>query len=141
MNYDLLFSVINIVVIPFWLMMFAFPRADWVAKIIRSPLIIVPPAIIYTLLIVFSFMQNNSMSFDAFMSLDGVTGLITSPAGVTTVWAHLLTFDLMTGRWIYLDALDRKMQSWVVMVPLVLTFLLGPIGLLLYLVFRASTVK
>ncbi len=48
-------------------------------------------------------------------------------------WVHYLAFDLFIGSWQVRDA-RRNRVPFVLVVPcLVLTFLFGPIGLLLYL--------
>ena len=51
-------------------------------------------------------------------------------------WTHYLAFDLFTGLWIARDA-DNKAFGRLVQAPvLVLTFLAGPLGLLIWLVLR-----
>ncbi|MDP9797416.1 hypothetical protein J2S43_005928 [Catenuloplanes nepalensis] len=68
--------------------------------------------------------------------LTGVQALLTSPGVVAAVWAHLIAFDLFIGRWIHLDARDRGLHPLVMGPILVVTILLSPIGLTLYLVVR-----
>ena len=51
-------------------------------------------------------------------------------------WAHYLAFDLFVGAWIVEDALKRGAPAWLRMVPLPLTLMFGPAGLLLYLAGR-----
>jgi hypothetical protein len=72
-------------------------------------------------------------------SLSTIAALLGSEAGATIAWAHFLAFDLFVGRWIYLDSRERGLSAWLVSPLLVLTLLVGPLGLLGYLVARAST--
>lgn len=41
------------------------------------------------------------------------------------------------GRWIYLDSQERRVSAWVLAPVLFLTLMLGPAGLLFYLVIRS----
>lgn len=70
------------------------------------------------------------------LSLAGIKDLFRSEGGVTLGWVHYLAFDLFTGLWIARDA-DDKGFSRVVQAPvLLLTFLAGPLGLLVWLMVR-----
>ena len=53
-------------------------------------------------------------------------------------WTHFLAFDLFTGAWEVEDAGRIGVPHWAVIVPLVLTFLFGPIGLLTYGAIRTA---
>lgn len=69
-------------------------------------------------------------------SIEGLRRLFLSDAGIVIGWTHYLAFDLFVGLWIARDA-DAKGFGRRVQVPiLLLTFLAGPIGLLLWLPIR-----
>jgi hypothetical protein len=69
-------------------------------------------------------------------SIAGVRSLFGSDGGVVLGWTHYLAFDLFVGLWIGRDA-DQKGFSRLVQAPvLLLTFLAGPLGLLIWLVVR-----
>ena len=51
-------------------------------------------------------------------------------------WTHYLAFDLFIGGWEVRDAQRRGIPHLLVVPALVLTFLFGPAGLLLYLAIR-----
>lgn len=71
-----------------------------------------------------------------FTTLAGVMKLFDSPGGATLGWVHYLAFDLFTGMWIARDA-DQKGFSRVAQFPfLLLTLLVGPVGLLAWLIVR-----
>ncbi|KAL0034507.1 hypothetical protein WJX79_005672 [Trebouxia sp. C0005] len=46
-------------------------------------------------------------------------------------WIHLIAWDLIGGRWIYLDGLGKKVPTWH---SLMITFGGGPLGLLVHFV-------
>jgi hypothetical protein len=66
-----------------------------------------------------------------------VAPLLATPAGATIAWIHFLAFDVFVGRWIFLDAGERRLHPLVVGPVLALTLLFGPAGFLSYLVVRS----
>ena len=74
----------------------------------------------------------------SFGSLDSLTLLFTSKQFVLVGWIHYLVFDLFVGAWEARDAARHGISRWVLVPCLLLTFLFGPSGLLLYLVLRAA---
>ncbi len=134
MDMNLLFNLGNLLVIPFWLIMIVLPRWGWVVWVIRSPWIAAPPALIYAALVL---PQVGSLLLALSQpSLGSVAALLGSPGGATVGWMHFLAFDLFVGRWVYLDAIERKIHPLVMAPILFFVFMLGPIGLLVYLITR-----
>jgi hypothetical protein len=76
-----------------------------------------------------------------FNSLQGVQRLFANPYNLLAGWIHYLAFDLFVGAWIVEDALARQVPWWVRVVPLPLTLMFGPAGLLLYLALRQVTAR
>ena len=139
MDFNTLFSISNMLVLPFWLIMIAPWRWAWAVRIIRSPAIAVPPALVYAAVIVPILAAAGPGLVSAFGSLPGVIGLLSTPAGALVGWVHFLAFDLFVGRWAYLDALERGVSPWLMAPVLLLIFMFGPLGLLLYLAVRLLT--
>lgn len=74
-------------------------------------------------------------------SIAGIRAFFQSDGGVVIGWTHYLAFDLFTGMWIARDA-DAKGFGRLVQLPfLFLTFMLGPIGLLSWLVLREKRAR
>ena len=69
-------------------------------------------------------------------SLGGVASLFRSQGGVTVGWLHYLALDLFAGLWIARDADGKGFSRWMQAPILLLTFLAGPFGLLVWLVIR-----
>ncbi|RZK46668.1 MAG: DUF4281 domain-containing protein [Hymenobacter sp.] len=76
-----------------------------------------------------------------FNSLAQVAVLFRSPWALLAGWVHYLCFDLGVGAWQVRDAQRRQVPHWAVVPALGLTFLLGPVGLLLYYGARAALGK
>lgn len=71
-----------------------------------------------------------------FQSLAGVQALFAAPGKMLGAWTHFLAFDLLVGRWMVDDALLPGRSRWLLVPGLPLTFMYGPLGLLLYLACR-----
>ncbi len=128
------FELSNLVVLPFWALMVFLPTWSVTRRIVASPWIVAPPALIYlaTLLPVANLVVPEVVTpVQARVAL-----LLGTPTGVTLAWAHFVAFDLFVGRWIYCDSRSRLYSPWWVSPVLVLTLLLGPVGLLVYLLAR-----
>jgi Domain of unknown function (DUF4281) len=94
--------------------------------------------IVYAWLVAQSFAPADMMNFG---SLDGVMVLFQNKTLVTAGWVHYLAFDLMTGIWIKRNSEQYRISHWIIIPCLFLTFMLGPIGLLLYLLIRTIKAK
>ena len=69
-------------------------------------------------------------------SVAGLKPFFHSDGGLVVGWTHYLALDLFTGLWIARDA-DHKGFARLTQAPvLLLTFLAGPLGLLIYLIVR-----
>ncbi len=71
-----------------------------------------------------------------FTTLKGVMALFDAPGGATIGWIHYLAFDLFVGIWAARNA-DRRGINRIIQVPVLFFILMvGPLGLVLYLLLR-----
>ncbi|HEY5774035.1 MAG TPA: ABA4-like family protein [Chitinophagaceae bacterium] len=123
--------------------------AGWLVLLIISPfwssfdkfligIIITLLAIVYAWLIFQVFTPGD---FEKFSSLNGVMELFTDKTAVTAGWIHYLAIDLLTGIWIKKNAQKYNIHHLIVLPCLLVTFMLAPIGLLLYLLVRSIKTK
>lgn len=136
MSAELLFSLAFPLALSFWVLMILAPGWSWTRRIVGSPLIVVPPALVYALAVLPEF--GTVVAAVGNPQLAGVTALLGTPIGAAAGWAHFIAFDLFVGRWCYLDARERGIHPLVMAPVLVLTILLAPLGLLAYLALRAA---
>ncbi len=76
-----------------------------------------------------------------FTSLAGVRILLGSPEALLAGWVHYLAFDLFTGAWEAENAPAARVPHWLLLACLALTLLVGPFGLLVYLLIKAARQK
>ena len=133
------FELSNLTLLPFWLSMILAPRWRLTERLQRWPIGVLAPTFVYALLVLPRL--GEILPVVARPSLPSVAALLGTPAGATIAWAHFLAFDFLVGRWIYLDARQRGYSAWVISPLLLLTLLLGPLGMLGYLTLRAGIPK
>ena len=132
MTAEQLFSILNLLALAGWLPLVFLPRARWAARGVP----VVMPALlagVYAVLVAVSLPGSDG----GFSSLSGVRALFDNDWALLAGWTHYLAFDLFIGGWEVRDAQRRGITHWLVVPALVLTFLLGPGGLLLYLAIRS----
>jgi hypothetical protein len=131
---ELIFSVSNLLVMPFWLMMIVLPHWRWTRRIIGSALVCAAPALLYAALA----LPRLGELFPALANptLAGIAAVLGTPVGATIAWVHFLAFDLFVGRWAYLDSRKRSINAWAMAPVLFFILMFGPIGFLAYLAVR-----
>jgi len=122
-----IFPLVNIVALSTWLALMIRPRHPLVLRCAGQwvPLLF---AMIYTVIIVMRIGRGEG----GFNSLAGVAALFRDPWFLLAGWVHYLAFDLLIGAWEVRDAASRNLPRWRVVPCLLLTFLFGPAGWLLY---------
>jgi Domain of unknown function (DUF4281) len=131
MSFSQIFSLAAIAVLPLWLLMVFVPTWRWTGRIVSQPWAYVPLAVLYAVLVLTRFGEV-AQAVVINPRLETVAPLLATPAGATIAWVHFLAFDVFVGRWAYLDARSRGIHPLVMGPILVVTFLFGPMGLLLH---------
>jgi hypothetical protein len=132
MTAEQLFSILNLMTVAAWLPLVFLPRVRWAATVVPvvMPLLL---AVIYVVLVAATLPRSEG----GFSSLASVRALFDNPWALLAGWTHYLAFDLFIGGWEVRDAQQRGIPHLLVVPALVLTFLVGPAGLLLYLAIRS----
>ena len=132
MALEAIFSLCSLVAMAGWLVLLAAPLA-------RPRLILVAriaSLILCAAYLVQLFTITQPVEGASFSTLAGVAALFSLPGNVMLGWTHYLAFDLFIGAWEIEDSNRVGIAHGAMIVPLVLTFLFGPIGLLTYFAIR-----
>jgi len=138
MDLDLVFLVVNYGVMPAWLLLALAPRWRGTQRVVHSALVPLLLGTAYGLLL---FTDPHGSPDGSFFTLDGVMAIFTSRQTVIACWIHYLIFDLFVGAWEVRDAMRRGIRHLWVVPCLGLTLMFGPLGLLAYLVLRATKAR
>jgi hypothetical protein len=137
MSPEKLFSICSTLVLPGWLLLIFLPRWKWTARFVCAVVLPLLLAVVYLYLIATNFGSSEG----GFGSLAEVAKLFQNPRVLLAGWIHYLAFDLFVGSWEVRDAQRVGVHHLLVVPCLVLTFLFGPVGLLLYFALRFAVAR
>ncbi len=129
MNIETLFSFTNIGAMAGWLLLALAPLR-------RGPIILAARGVGVLLAVAYTGLMISRISSGApmdFTSLDGLAVAFSNPSVMLVGWVHYLAFDLWVGAWEAEVAPKWGVPHWALVPCLFLTFMLGPMGLLLFL--------
>jgi hypothetical protein len=133
MTPDALFSMLNVFAVAAWLLLIVLPRQRWTADLVTAA--VVPALLAATYVAIVATKWGSSEG--GFSTLADVARLFDNPWLLLAGWVHYLAFDLLVGSWEVRDARAHDIPHLLVVPCLVLTFLFGPAGWLLYMGIRA----
>ncbi len=137
MTPETLFSVFSGFVLLGWLALIVAPlRRGLAVTVARWVVVILCGG--YFALLVAGMAGPGPPAGASFDSLDGVRLLLSTPAALLAGWVHYLAFDLFVGAWQVGDAPAANIPHWLLLPCLALTFVAGPVGLLLYFGIKAA---
>jgi hypothetical protein len=132
-----IFSIANLIAMLCWvalaISLFASGMRVWIQRVTG---LIVPGlfAIVYLVCIWKGFAATPGGGFG---SLGEVRALFADDAALDAGWLHYLAFDLFVGTWIVRQGTLEGIHPLWLLACLPVTFMLGPIGFLLFLIERA----
>ena len=132
MSPDQIFQIASQIVMPGWLLLIFASNWKWTSRIVIGIVV----TILSAMYAFFVFQSISLSDLSSFGSLKGVMQLFTDPLAVTVGWIHYLAFDLLVGWFIVFDAQREGINRWLLIPCLFLTFMLGPVGFLLYMLLR-----
>lgn len=132
MSAETLFQIISILPYPGWLLLILAPSSRWTERIVASCVLTNLLGVIYLALLVGYFRSPLSV----FLSLQGIQEQMQNPPLANAAWAHFLGFDLLVGSWECQEARRLGIPHPLVIPCLILTYMFGPIGLLLFFLLR-----
>lgn len=128
MSPDQVFSIANTTALVTWVLLAALPMRPWVTRTLAGRIIPLLFAVLYVGIVVTTFAGAEG----SFATLGGVAELFDNPWLLLAGWIHYLAFDLLIGTWEARDAHERRIPHLLVVPCLLLTFMFGPAGWLLY---------
>jgi len=102
----------------------------WTGATIAVPALL---GLAYAILLVRGLRERTGGGFG---SIAAVRQLFTSDAALAAGWLHYLAFDLFAGSWIAREGLASDVSPLLILPCLLLTFMAGPVGLLLFVILR-----
>ncbi|GAA3397487.1 ABA4-like family protein [Streptomyces roseoviridis] len=130
-----LFELSFLLAAPVWLLMIFAPGRRLTDRIAASPLTVLPVLAVYLVLAV--PVLPELWAAVSSPDIDTFRDLTTLANGAGALWAQVIAWDLLLGQWMYREGRRLGLSPWLMGPLLVLTVLLSPFALLLFLPIRA----
>ena len=133
----------NFAILPFWLMLIIIPNSKFTQFFVNS---IILPLILSTtyIYVIYQTVLLDEPIFDFFklyLGLENLYTIFATESFLLVFWLHFLALNLFLGSWISRDGVKYNMPRSLVFVPLILVYLAGPLGLVLYWIIRVFYAK
>jgi len=140
---EMIYLWLNLGVLPFWLLLIIFPQSQITRVFITSIFPIFILSLVYSYLLynahlnTYDFLQN----FKLYLGLNEISNLFENQTFLVIFWVHFLAMNLFCGGWIVNDSKMFRMNKFLVALPLIITYLIGPIGITFYWIIRLFYAK
>jgi hypothetical protein len=134
MTAEQVFVLSNATAIAGWLVLIIAGKSRWAAGLVSGAMLPLLFGFLYTDLIVAHWREADG----GFLTLGQVQSLFSNQWLSLAGWVHYLAFDLFIGSWQVRDAQKHGIPHLATVPGLILTFIFGPIGLLLYIAIRVG---
>ena len=140
---DMLYYWVNLGVLPFWLILIFFPTSNLCRYFVTSifPIFILSGAYIFLLYKSYLNSYDFNSNFSLYMGIDDTTDLFSNKNFLMMFWIHFISINLFTGGWIVKDSQKFAINKFLISIPLIITYLIGPLGLLTYWLIRIFYAK
>ena len=133
-----IFSMANMMAMPMWLLLIILPKWKVTRFLIDYKVIPLLLSLFYAFYIVLHIQSGAGLDFG---SLSSVMSLFTLEDAVMAGWVHYLAFDLLVGMWMINQNRSLGIHQLLMAPCLFATFMLGPIGFLLFMVLRTFKLR
>ena len=140
---EILYYWINLGVLPFWLILIFFPHSNLCRYFVTSIFPIIMLGGTYVFMLYKSYLNNYDFlnNFNLYMGIDNLSELFSDKTFLMMFWIHFISINLFTGGWIVKDSQKLSVNKVLIIIPLFVTYLVGPLGLFLYWLVRIFYAK
>ena len=133
-NIEILYFWVNLGVLPFWLILILFPQSNICRFFVTSifPIFILSGAYIFVLYKSFLGSYDFIGNFNLYLGINNLTDLFSDNSFLMFFWIHFISINLFAGGWIVKDSQKFSINKILLAFPLIITYLIGPLGLFLY---------
>ncbi len=140
---EILYYWVNLGVLPFWLLLVFFPKSHLCRYVATSIFPILILSGVYVFMIYKSYLNSYDFdgNFSLYLGLDYISELFSNNTFLMMFWIHFISINLFVGGWIVKDSQKIFVNKFLVGFSLIITYLIGPIGLLIYWLIRIFHTK
>ena len=131
---EMIYLWINYGVLPMWLALIFFPNSKLNQIFITSVFLPLVFASLYSYIVyqLINMDEDIFNSFSLYLGLNELKDLFSNEFFLLLFWIHFISINLFTGGWIVRDSQKHSINKILLAIPLLITYLIGPIGLFFY---------
>ena len=140
---EMIYLWLNLGILPFWVILIIFPQSNICKYLVISiiPYLILGSVYVYLLYLLYNFDYNFLDNFKLYLGMGELSELFKDNFFLITFWTHFLAINLFCGSWIVKDSQKLLINKFLVIIPLVITYFIGVLGIFLYWVIRIFYAK
>ena len=135
---EMIYLWLNISVLPFWFILIFFPQSNICRYFVTSifPYLVLGSVYIYLLFLLYKFDYNFLDNFKLYLGIIELNDLFSNNFFLITFWTHFLAINLFCGSWIVKDSQKLLINKFLIIIPLMITYFIGVLGIFLYWIIR-----
>ena len=135
---EMIYLWLNIGVLPFWFILIFFPQSNICRYFVTSifPYLVLSSVYIYLLFLLYKFDYNFLDNFKLYLGIIELNDLFSNNFFLITFWTHFLAINLFCGSWIVKDSQKLLINKFLIIIPLLITYFIGVLGIFLYWIIR-----
>ena len=140
---EMLYYWVNLGVLPFWLILIFFPQSHICRYLVTSifPIFVLGGAYVFMLYKSYIGSYDFDGNFDLYLGIDNISNLFSNKTFLIMFWIHFISINLFAGGWIARDSQKLAINKIVIIFPLLITYLIGPLGIFIYWLIRIFHAK
>jgi len=140
---EMIYLWLNIGVLPFWFLLMFFPQTK-ICKIFTTsvfPIFILSMIYCYLIYTIFKNGYNFLDNFSLYFDIKNLVALFSNNSFLILFWIHFLAINLFCGSWIVKDYQKFNISKFLIFIPLIITYFIGPLGIFLYWIIKIFYAK
>ncbi len=135
---EMIYLWLNIGVLPFWIILIFFPQSNICRYFVTSifPYLVLGSVYTYLLFLLYKFDYNFLDNFKLYLGIIELNDLFSDNFFLITFWTHFLAINLFCGSWIVRDSQKLLINKFLIIIPLLITYFIGVLGIFLYWIIR-----
>ena len=135
---EMIYLWLNIGVLPFWFILIFFPQSNICRYFVTSifPYLVLGSVYTYLLFLLYKFDYNFLDNFKLYLGIIELNDLFSNNFFLITFWTHFLAINLFCGSWIVRDSQKLLINKFLIIIPLLITYFIGVLGIFLYWIIR-----
>ncbi len=140
---EMIYLWLSFGVLPVWFILIFFPQSKICGLFVTSifPFLILGSVYIYLVYHFYNAGYDFSENFILYLGIYNLANLFENEEFLILIWAHFLAINLFCAAWIVRDSQKYMISKYINILPLVATYFIGPVGLIIYWIIRIFYAK